>query len=122
MPLHTGSYRHNKALARTKNTKPTETDQSQAKATDLNVIVKKFGVSVGSKDADPRFGMDLTKWPKDLRETFEVARGMREAKKQLPPQLAGLSLNELLTLTDADLAAKLKPSDQPADEPKDEPK
>lgn len=117
--MHTGSYKRNKLLARTKTTTPTETDQSQAKATDLNVIVQKFGVSVGSPKANPTFGMDLLYWPKDLRETFDVARSMRDARRALPPELAQMPLNQLLALTDTELAAKLKPSDKPTDAPKE---
>lgn len=112
-------YNSRKQAARFKNTKPSETDQSQAKATDLNVIVARFGVSVRSINADPKFGMDLTTWPNDLRETFETAKSLKDARAQLPSQLQDLAIAELLKLTPEQILAKLKPADQPADEPKE---
>ena len=120
--MYSDFYLRNKARAKIKTVGPTETDQSQAQATDLNVIVQKFGVTVRSPNAEPKFGMDLTTWPQDLRETFEVATSLRDARRQLPSQLQDLAVAELLKLTPEEILARLKPADKPSDAPKDEPK
>lgn len=116
-------YAVNKLKARIKRTTPTVTDQSQAKATDLNVIVKKFGVTsnIGSMNANPMFGQDTTNWPRDLREVFETARDLHRARAQLPEQLQNLTLAELVQLTDEQLQQKLTPPKEPPKEPPKDP-
>lgn len=114
-------YAINKLAAKTRNSGKTETDQSQAEATDLNVIVKKFGVTgnVRALNAQPLFGQDTTEWPQDLRGVFETARKLHIKRSELPEQLRGLTMQELFSLTDRQLEERLTPV-QPKDETKKE--
>jgi len=93
-------YEQNKARAVYNNTDPTETDQSQAKDTDINVIVGRFGIgrlAPGTKV--PPIYADLTDMPRDLRGFIETARNLDTLREKLPEQLRGQNVDELLALT-----------------------
>jgi len=112
-------YYQNRQRARTQNNEPTMTDQSQAKDTDINVIVNQFmktGQAPGAA-TQPMYG-DFTQLPNDLRGMIELNRSMKDKRASLPPQLKDLALEELLALTPEALEAKLKPAEQPKEEPK----
>lgn len=119
----TSNWRKNKAKAIYINTEPTMTDQAAAKDTDINVIVKQFGVhgQMPRGPKDPIYG-DFTGMPESLRDAVEMARKANYHKRSLPPQLADLSIEELLALTPDTLKAKLATADKPADDKKDETK
>lgn len=112
---------NNRKRARTINNDPTETDQSQAMDTDINVIVAKFAVSgrvPASKDKP--MGGDFTALPRDLREFIETAKDLKNQWRKLPKELQGMRLEELVLSTNEQLAAKLAPAPTPA--PKEDPK
>lgn len=115
------NYERNKAASRIRNSGKSMTDQSQAEATNINVIVRRFMGQLPPPRAMPMTG-DFTNFPTDLRTAIELAKSMRQAKARLPQQLRSLSDDELLKLSADDIAAKLKPADKPADTPADKPK
>jgi len=106
----------------THNTEPTMTDQSGADETDINVIVKKYGVfgTVPGSNNPPIFG-DFADIPTTLAESIELIRSIPELHAGLPGEAGKLTLNELLQLNDEQLKAKLTPP-VPPPPPKDEPK
>lgn len=106
----------------TRNTEPTMTDQSGADDTDINLIVKRYGVfgTVPGTNRPPVYG-DFADLPHDLRERIELIRSIPELQGGLPKELSGMQLGELLSLTPDELTAKLTPP-APPPEPKDEPK
>jgi len=113
-------YQMNRLRAQTKHVKPTRTDQSQAKDTDINVIVGKFltnGVVPGN-NAKPMSG-DFTGLPSDLRGMIETSREMEKKRRQLPPALREMPIDELLALTPDKLTSILTP---PAPTPSEEKK
>lgn len=112
------NWKKNKALARTKNTKPTLTDQSAAADTDRTVIVKRYlahGQVMGTS-SQPIAGADFTLLPKDLIGFIERGRSLAKLRAKLPPQLRSRSTEELLSLTAEQLTAILTP---PAPKPDD---
>jgi len=98
------------------NTQPSETDQSGAEDTDINVIVKRYGVfgTVPSGTKTPNYGADLSEVPTDLRDMIEAARMLEIYRGELPESLRALNVNDLLTLTPAAIAAILNPPAPPA--------
>lgn len=107
-------YALNKANSRTKNTKPTLTDQSAAQDTDRNVIVKKFMVTSQVPAGRPGFYANLAELPEDLRGFINQARSLQNLRGNLPPELRNLSLNDILALTPEQLRDKLKKPEPPA--------
>lgn len=103
-------YHDNKARARTRNTQPTLTDQSQARETDINVIVGRYGISgqVPAPAQEPMYG-DFSNVPTDLRAAIETARQLETHRKQLPQQLAEMPLEQILALTPEQLTNILTP-------------
>lgn len=103
-------YQRNKARSLIFTKGPSKTDQSQAKDTDINVIVGKFSITrrVPGSDTQPMSG-DFSNLPTDLREMIETSRDMRRRRAELPKELRDLPIEELLTKTPAELAAILKP-------------
>ena len=77
-----------KALAVTRDETPSLTDQSQARETDINVIVSRMGITgmVPGNPQEPLYG-DWTKFPRDLREYIETARTIDSLKEKLPAPL-----------------------------------
>lgn len=113
------NYAKNKLAAITKDDTPTLTDQSQAKATDINVIVKSFKVTgrVPGSDTPPIAG-DFTALPTDLRGMIETSRELQKRRRSLPPQLRELPIEELLSLTPDKLTNILTPPQLKTEEPK----
>lgn len=112
-------YERARALA-TRTTKPTQTDQSAAKDTDINIIVARFlttGQAPGK--ATPPVYADCTQYPEDLRDAIEKARSLQQHMQTLPQPLRGLALEELLALTPDQLTAKLTPPAPPPDDKKE---
>jgi len=105
------NYHINKERARTINTVPTQTDQSQANDTDVNVIVKKYKVTGQVRPGNQPLYGDFASLPTDLRGILEKSRGMQKLRHQLPAQLREKPIEELLMMTDDDLVAILKPSE-----------
>jgi len=108
-----------RAKARTVNNDPTETDQSGASETDLNVILQRYAQSgtIQSHGKDPIYE-DWTKYPEDLRGFLEAKERMQEARDQLPPELRDKPTSELLYMTPEALQAALTPKEPPKEEPK----
>lgn len=83
------------------NCDPSETDQSGADETDINVIVKRYGVygtiPQGKKEA--QFGMDYSEIPNDLRDMIESARMLEIYRGELPEALRALNVDDLLSMT-----------------------
>lgn len=117
-------YAENKLKARTSNKGiPTRTDQSQAKDTDLNVILGKFAISgrVTGTSQGAMYG-DFTRIPRDLREMIDTARDLENQRKRLPKALRDMPVEELMALTPDKLKAILEPAPEPKEEPKEAPK
>lgn len=114
------SYREAKIKARFRSTQPTKTDQSMAKSTDINVIVKGFAVS-GTIPGGMRPAIygDFTNLPRDLKEAMEQGKEAKKLRSQLPPQLRNMSTDELLSLTPEKISQILKPA-EPAKPRRDE--
>ncbi|WNK13085.1 MAG: internal scaffolding protein [Microvirus sp.] len=93
---------------------PTMTDQAGANETDINVIVQRHSISHQAPGAmtEPTYG-DFMYLPTTLKEALDVARSSKRLQEQLPPQLQGISLEELLALTPEQLTSKLTPVEQP---------
>ncbi|QXP08238.1 MAG: internal scaffolding protein [Arizlama microvirus] len=109
------NHEERRAKGRIIDNTPTMTDQSQAKDTDLNVIMKKYAVTgrVPGAPGQPIYG-DFTNLPTDLRGMIEEARSIKERRKSLPPQLRDKPMEELLALTPEQLTTILTPPEQPA--------
>lgn len=112
------SYRENKERAKTRNDQPTMTEQSQARDTDINVIVGKFiktGVAPGAAQ-EPQYG-DFSNLPSDLRGFIEVAESLAEKRAALPAKLKNMPMDELLALTPEQLTNILTPPAEPPAQP-----
>lgn len=103
-------YMENKAAAVFINTKPTKTDQAGAGETDINVIIRKYGITgiVPSAPQAPMYG-DFTNIPHDLAEMMQLARTAEAHRANLPEQLRGMSLEAMLALTPEQLNTILTP-------------
>lgn len=111
------NWAKNKALAITRDTTPTLCDQSQARDTDINIIIKMLeqtGTVPGAK-GEPMYG-DFTQLPKDLRGFIEKGRELKSLQSALPPQLQGKPLEELMSLTPQALKDILTPAPTPTKE------
>jgi len=103
-------YQLTRLRARTKNTQPTLTDQSGAKDTDINIIVKQFlGTGQAPGNAQTPMHADFTQYPEDLRRIHRSGTQTPEHIGKLPPELKGLTLDELTHLQTRELLAKLVP-------------
>lgn len=111
-------YAQNKLVARTINNKPTKTDQSQAASTDLNLIIKQYGITgrVPAPTAEPMSG-DFTEIPDNLRDMIESARMLDAMRAKLPKQLRDRPLEELVLLTHEQLTTILTPTPAPTPAP-----
>lgn len=89
---------------------PTLTDQSQANDTDINVIVKRYGIHAQApgNPAQPMYG-DFSGLPTDLRGFIEVGRTLEENRQRLPEPLRDKPIEELFALTPEQLTAILTP-------------
>lgn len=115
------THAERRAAARTINDDPTETDQSGATETDLNVILQRYAQSgtLQGQAGQPMY-YDWTEYPEDFRGYLEMARNADTLKQQLPTQLAHMTEEQLLALTPADILKILTPADttKPTEEPK----
>lgn len=108
-------YLANKQRAITINNEPTMTDQSQAGETDINIILKRYGISgqVVGNGQEPIY-QDWTQFPYELRDYIELARSMEDRRQELPEQLRDMPIEELLALQTDDIARILTPPEEPA--------
>lgn len=115
-------YAENKLRSQIKTTKPTLTDQSQAHETDINVIVKRFATTgrVPGAQQAPISG-DFSELPVDLRGFLEEAKQVKRLQKQLPKELQGKTVEQILALTPDELQTILTPVEPPT-KPEDKPK
>lgn len=103
-------YEKNRLRAKTRNTSPSETDQSSARDTDINVIVGRFvktGMAPAAKN-QPMAG-DFSNLPTDLAGFINTAKTMKYLRNKLPPQLQDMKIEEIMALTPEQLTAKLTP-------------
>lgn len=100
---------------------PSLTDQSQANDTDINVIVKRYGIHGQAPGAStpPQFG-DFTGLPDNLRDMIEMARTIEARRKELPQQLAEMPIEDILALTTDQLTTILNPPAPKPDDKKDD--
>lgn len=116
------NWKQNKERAKTINTEPSLTDQSQAPNTDINIIVTQFmRTGQAPQGKTPIYG-DFTQLPEDLRGFIEMGRSINTLRSALPEQLREIPPAELFRMTNEEITAKLTPPNKPADKPKDEPK
>lgn len=110
MPTH----EERRAAARTINTEPTLTDQSQANETDINVIIGRFGVggTVTATKKEPMYG-DFSELPTDLKGFLDARHELEEARLRLPKELRDIPTEELVYMTGEALKAKLTPPEPP---------
>jgi len=117
MPKKPSNWAKMKALAITRDDTPTLTDQSQARDTDINIIIKMLeqtGTVPGAK-GEPMYG-DFTALPRDLRGFIEKGRELKSLQGTLPPQLHGKTVEELMALTPEALKTILAPAPTPTKE------
>lgn len=111
-------YRENKTLAIFNNDEPSLTDQSQAKDTDINVIVGRFGIGhLATGNKTPPVYADFTDLPRDLRGFIERARSVDQLYSQLPQALQQHSVEEILNFTPEQLHGILHPAPAPTPAP-----
>lgn len=110
------SWRENKEKAITWPDPVSAADQSQARETDINVIVAKMGITgtVPGAPLDPIYG-DWTNLPTDLRGFIETSRTLESLKQNLPEKLKAMKTEELLAMNAQQLADLLKPATPPAE-------
>lgn len=118
-------YQLNKIRTRTRTTKPSLTDQSQADSTDINIMLK--GVTFGNLEygkgaADAPQETDYTNLPDDYRDAIEFGRQLPKFRGDLPPALRDIPIPTLLNLTPAELMARLKPAETPPKKDEEPPK
>lgn len=104
------SYAINKAKARTITRKPSLTDQSQARDTDINIIVGRYlktGTAPGAGQ-QPIYG-DYSNLPTDLRGFLETSRTLHAHRHKLPEPLKNMTVEEILALTRDELTNILTP-------------
>lgn len=108
-------YKRNKARAVFINTEPSKTDQGQANDTDINVIVKRYGITGTAPGAshEPMYE-DFTQIPGDLRDMIEQTRSIAKLRRTLPAPLRELPVDELLALKPEQINDMLKPAEKPA--------
>lgn len=114
------NWRKNKLLAIYNDSTPSMTDQSAAKDTDVNVIIKSYQVhgQMPGTTQQPLYG-DFTQLPADLRGFIDMGEQLQEQRKSLPDALRNMPLEELLALQPDEIKRILTP---PATPPVDPPK
>lgn len=104
------NWRKMRELARTFNTEPSLTDQSQEQETNINVIIGRMGISGQVPGpAHAPMGGDFTQLPRDLRDFIERSRGLNDLRKELPDKLRDMPIDELLSLTPTQVKNLLNP-------------
>lgn len=115
------TYMANKIRAMFRNTDPSKTDQSQAKDTDVNHIIKRFQQTQSAPPMKtPGSYADITEVPGDLRAALEMATSMQSLRQRLPEPLRAYPVEDLLVMTPAELNSIVnpKPATKPAEENK----
>jgi len=117
MKLNYEQYKKRANLLASINDLPSETDQSGANDTDINVIVKRYGVygTIPQGMKTPHYGMDMSEVPNDLRDMIEAARMLEIYRGELPEALRALNVDDLLNLTPEQINATLNPLSKPAE-------
>lgn len=113
------NYATRKLAAGYRSAKPSLTEQSGARETDINVIISRFAVSgtVPSSRTPPMSG-DFSELPADLRGIIDMGKRLNALRDRLPPQLRSMSNEQLCTLTMEQLNTILTPpATPPAQEP-----
>lgn len=92
-----------------------ETDQTAAKDTDRNIIVKRF-LTHGQLPQGRKPGMygDFSILPEDLQGFLAQAKSLQKHRQNLPKELRGMTTEELLALTPDELKDILTPPDKRA--------
>lgn len=106
------SYEENKRRAVTVDNTPSLTDQSAADDTDLNVIVRQY-LTQGTARGNPEnatYG-DFTQLPTDLRGFIELGRTLQDTIEELPLALRATPLDELVQMTNEQIARILTPAE-----------
>lgn len=118
--MNIAAYIDRKKKLATRTTKPTKTDQSMAKDTDLNVIVGKFlkGQLPTGAPIEPVYG-DFTRYPDDLRGFIKTARELNQHRAELPEKLRDMPVEQLMALTNEQLTAILTPPAPSPEPPKE---
>jgi len=111
----------NQHLGRTVNTEPTLTDQSQAQATDINIIVTQFLRTGHAPQARQGQYGDFTQLPTDLRGFIEMGRSISKHQNELPEQLREIPIEYLVRMTNEQINDILRPPEEPAEVKKDNP-
>lgn len=115
------NHEERRAKGRTTNDGKSLTDQSQADDTNINVILRKYGVTGVAKGvAGPPHYLDHTEIPLDLREAIHLARQYNTVRQQLPEALRDKPVEELSTLTIEQINKILAPPAPPPAPTKDE--
>jgi len=111
MKLNYEQYKKRANLLATINNEPSETDQAGAEDTNINVIVKRYGVfgTIPQGAKTPRYGEDMSEIPTDLRDMIEAARMLEIYRGELPPALRALKLDDLLSMTPEAISDILNP-------------
>lgn len=112
-----------RAKGRTYNDCKSLTDQSQADDTNINVILRKYGVTGVAQGVagHPQY-LDHSELPKDLREAFDMARKATSLRATLPEGLRDKPIEQLSKLTMDELNAILHPPAKPPATPQDDKK
>lgn len=108
------NHEQRRAKGRTTNDGKSLTDQSQADDTNINVILRKYGVTGTARGvAGPPQYLDHTELPRDLREAIHMTRQAQLLRQNLPEQLRSKPLEELTALTLEQLNTILHPPVEP---------
>jgi len=112
-----------RSRGRTHNDGKSLTDQSQADDTNINVILRKYGVTgVATGRAGQAQFLDHSLLPTDLREAFETVRAAKGLRDTLPEAIRNKTIEELTTLTLEQLNTILTPPAPPPAPPPGEEK
>lgn len=112
------NYQRNKELSKTRDRTPTLTDQSQARETNINIIVGRM-LKTGQVPGAPKqpLYLDTSEMPETLAEAYEQIKALQSQRAKLPEQLRGMPIEQLLSLTPEQLNSILKPPAKPAEPP-----
>lgn len=91
-------YQENRKRAITNTVGSTKTDQSQAGATDINIIMRNVmihGTAPGS--AHPPIYGDFSEIPDNLRDMIELGRSIDGHRQSLPAGLRDMTVEELIS-------------------------
>jgi hypothetical protein len=117
------NHHERRAKGRTTNSGKSLTDQSQADDTNINVILRKYGVTgvATGRAGQPQY-LDHSELPRDLREAIDLTRRATSLRDSLPEALRSKPLEELNALTMEQLNTILHPPADPPATPPGDPK